>query len=137
MFGRRKRAWVWVDTFPQPPKDVRQIMDRLTRLPVADAEKVLLRVIRECQEVGKFSQDLTLPSERRFLDRQYARAIEALTEIAEAGGEDDPSVEKARRALEVNRRALDQHRDTTAEWESPELRDFMHRAFGPEPESYD
>jgi len=137
MFGRRKRAWVWVDTFPQPPKDVRQIMDRLTRLPVADAENVLLRVIRECQEVGKFSQDLTLPSERRFLDRQYARAIEALTEIAEAGGEDDPSVEKAQRALEVNRRALDQHRDTTAEWEAPELRDFMHRAFGPEPESYD
>jgi hypothetical protein len=83
-------------------------MDRLTRLPVPDAEKVLLRVIRECQESGKFSQYLTLPSERRFIDRQYVRVMETLADIAEHS-EGDPSAEKARRALEVNRRALEQH----------------------------
>jgi|GEM_PF-4687233 len=137
MFERRKREWVWVDTFPRPPKDVRQIMDRLARLPAPDAEKVLLRVIRECQESGKFSQYLTLPSERRFMDRQYVRAMETLADIAEHG-EGDPSAEKARRALEVNRRALEQHRSAAAEWESPELQDFMHRVFGPpDTENYD
>jgi len=50
----------------------------------------------------------------------------------------DPSAEKARHALEVNRRALEQHRSAAAEWESPELQDFMHRVFGPpDPENYD
>jgi len=137
MFGRHKREWVWVDTFPQPPKDVRQIMDRLTRLPVADAERVLLRVIRECRESGKFSQDLTLPSEHRFMERQYARALEALTEIADAGSDGDSAAEKARRALEVNARALDQHRSAAADWESPELQDFTDRVFGPDPEHDD
>jgi hypothetical protein len=137
MLGRRKQEWIWVDTFPQPPSDVRQIMDLLTRLPVADAEQVLLRVIRECRESGKFSQDLTLPSEHRFMERQYARALEALTEIADADGDGDPATEKARRALEVNARALDQHRSAAAGWESPELRDFTDRVFGPDPEHDD
>lgn len=132
MIGRRKREWIWVDTFPRPSKDVRQIMDRLTRLPVADAEEVLLRVIRECQQSEKFSEDLTLPSERRFADRQYARAMEALIQIAEEGSEDDPLAGKARRALEVNGRALDQHRAAIAGWESPELADFMDKTFGPD-----
>lgn len=134
MFGRRKREWGFVETFPQPPKDVRLIMDRLTRLPVADAERVLLRVIGECRESGKFSQGLALPSEYRFMERQYARALEALIEIADAGAEGDPAADKARRALEVNAHALDQQRDATAEWESPELREFMHDVFGPDPE---
>lgn len=134
MLGRRKREWGGVETFPRPPEDVRRIMDRLTRLPVADAERVLLRVIRECRESGKFSEGLTLPSEHRFLERQYARALEALIEIADAGGEGDPAAETARRALEVNGRAFDQHREATAEWESPELREFMADVFGPDPE---
>lgn len=41
---------------------------------------------------------------------------------------------EARRALEVNARALDQHRNATAEWESPELRDFADEIFGADPE---
>lgn len=132
MFGKSKREWIWVETFPQPPKPVRQIMDQLTRLPVADAERVLLRVIRECRESGNFAQGLSLPGEHRFVERQYARALEALIEIAE-GAEGEPAADKARRVLEVNARALDQHRGAMTEWESPELRKFMDDTFGPDP----
>ena len=134
MLGRRKREWVWVDSFPKPPKDVQSIMNRLTRLPIADAEAVLLRVIRECRDTGIFSQHLALPSEHRFMERQYTRALEALTEIAEEGGEGDPSAVKARRALETNARALAQNQEAAAGWTPPELDEFMDGIFGPDPE---
>lgn len=134
MLGRRKREWIWVDSFPKPPKDVQSIMNRLTRLSITDAEAVLLRVIRECRGTGRFSQHLALPIEHRFMERQYTRALEALTEIAEAGREGDPSSEKARRALETNTRALAQHQEAAAGWSPPELEEFMDGVFGPDPE---
>lgn len=111
------------------------MLGRRKRLPVADAERVLLRVIRECRESGKFSQGLTLPSEHRFVERQYARALEALIEIADESAGGDAAAETARRVLEVNGRALDQHRDAMAEWESPELREFMDKVFDPDPKA--
>ncbi|MDQ3725180.1 MAG: hypothetical protein M3335_04710 [Actinomycetota bacterium] len=60
--------------------------------------------------------------------------MEALIEIADASGESAPAAETARRALEVNGRALDQHREAMAEWESPELRELIADVFGPDPE---
>jgi hypothetical protein len=135
MLGRRKREWVWVDSFPKPPKDVQAIMNRLTQLPIADAEAVLLRVIGECRDTGTFSRHLALPSEHRFMERQYTRALGALNEIAETGGEGDPAAEKARRALETNTRALAQHQEAAAGWTPPELEEFIDGVFGPDPEN--
>lgn len=99
MFRQRKRntGWVWPEKFPKPPKDVVRIMDQLTRLSPEVAEKVLVRVVQECQESGGIDVDMAVPGEKRFMERQYARAAAALAEIAEGGDSDDPATEKQRR----------------------------------------
>lgn len=133
MFRNRKRntGWVWLETFPGPPKDLVRIMDQLTRLSPEVAEKVLVRVVQECQECG-IAKDVAIPGEKRFMDRQYTRAVAALIEIAETGEGDDPAVEKARKVLETNRRAGEQHRSATGELVRPEIEEWMTEHWGPE-----
>lgn len=133
MFRGRKRntGWVWPDKFPTPPKDVVRIMDRLTRLSPEDAERVVVRVVQECRE-SRVAEDMATPSEKRFVDRQYARAMAALTEIAEAGEGDNPAIEKAQAALDTNRRAEEQHQQAAAERGTPEAEELAAELWGPE-----
>jgi hypothetical protein len=74
---------------------------------------------------------LTLPREHRFLERQYARAVEALAYIADAGG---PGAAKALDVLELNGRAEDQHRSAQEEWTPPEVEEFWTNVVGPDPD---
>ena len=133
MFRQHKRntGWVWPEKFPKPPKDVMRIMVRLTRLPRDEAGKVLVRVVQECQESG-VAEDMATPSEKRFMDRQYARVMAALTEIAEAGEGSSPATEKAQKALETNRLAEAQHQSALAEQGTPEVEELVAELWGPE-----